>query len=182
MDDARIIALYWERSEDAITASEQKYGSYCRTIAQNILHSECDTQDCLNDTWLHAWNAMPPQRPNRLSAFFGRITRNLALDRYRSSHAARRGSGETALCLDELAQCVGDSGSFPDTLLLRDALNRFLQGLQPQPRKLFLLRYWYMLSVRETAVRTGVSEGAAKMSLQRTRTALREFLEKEELL
>ena len=105
MEDTEIVALYWARDQRAITESEEKYGTYCASIARNILGPE-DTVECVSDTWFRAWNAMPPQRPSLLSAFFGRITRNLAFDRYRSQSAAKRGKKETALVLEELGDCV----------------------------------------------------------------------------
>ena len=106
MDDHKIIDLYWARSQQAIAESDRKYGTYCRTIARNILPRLEDAEECVNDTWLRAWNAMPPQRPSVLQAFFGKLTRNLSLDRWRREHAAKRGGSQIELALDELEDCL----------------------------------------------------------------------------
>lgn len=179
MNDTQIIELYFSREEQAIAESQLKYGRYCTAIANNILFSKEDSEECVNDTWLQAWNTMPPKKPNRLSLFFGTITRNLAINLYRKRSADKRGGTGIDLCLDELEECVGKGDSFGDSLELKDALDRFMETLKPKPKKIFLVRYWYMLSVKDTARVCGVSEGAAKMSLKRTRLELKEFLEKE---
>ena len=179
MEDSVIIELYWQRSEDAISESRTKYGRYCTVIADNILHCPEDTEECLDDTWLKAWDAIPPQKPDRLSVFLGRITRNLAIDRYRSSRAEKHGKGQIALCLDELAECVGTDETITDDLALKTALEDFLQELDGEARDTFLLRYWFMFSIKEIARRLSKSEGAVKMSLQRTRSKLKSYLEQE---
>ncbi len=106
MEDLQIIELFWQRSESAVTETARKYGRYCHTIAYNILHSREDSEECVNDTYLNAWRTIPPQRPERLSTFLGKITRNLSLKRWEQYHAEKRGAGQTALALDELAECV----------------------------------------------------------------------------
>lgn len=179
MDDSRIIDLYFKRSQDAVKESEAKYGKQCGIIAYNILRSKEDSEECVNDTWFKAWNTIPPQKPSRLSVFLGKITRNLAIDRYRTNHREKRGSGETAVCLDELAECVGYEETFPEGPSLREALKKFLSEQTPQSRKIFMLRYWYVFSIKDIADRTKLTEAAVKMSLHRTRTALRIFLENE---
>lgn len=179
MEDSEIVALYFARDEKAITESEQKYGTLCRTIANRILDSIPDAEECVSDTWLRAWNVIPPERPNRLEAFFAKITRNLALDRWRSSHAKKKGGGIAELCLDELGNAVSSSADPVDRLLLRDLLNRFLRELKPETREIFLLRYWYFCTNAEIARRTGKSLAAVKISLHRTREELRKYLEKE---
>lgn len=181
MEDVKITELFFNRSESAIEESHKKYGKYCGKIALNILHSEEESEECVNDTWLKAWNSIPPSKPEKLSVFLGSITRNLAIDRYRRAKSAKRWNGEAAVCLEELAECISDenSDSFTDTLYLKDALNRFLEGLSGSARDLFMLRYWYMLPIKEAAKRCGIKEGTARMSLSRTREALREFLENE---
>lgn len=179
MEDAHIVDLYWQRDEKAIANSRQKYGAYCGTIARNILASEEDAEECVADTWLRAWNAIPPQRPRRLSVFFGKITRNLALDRYRASHSQKRGGGQVPLCLEELRDCVGDSEPMADRLALKELLDAFLLALPSRSREVFLLRYWYCMPVSEIAARCSLSEGAVKMQLQRTRDKLRDTLQKE---
>lgn len=179
MEDSVIIELYWQRSETAISESRNKYQRYCTVIADNILHSPEDTEECLDDTWLKAWDAMPPHKPNRLSVFLGKITRNLAIDRWRKSRAEKYGKGQIALCLDELAECVGTDETITDDLALKTALDGFLQELDGETKDIFLLRYWYMFSVKEIAARLGKSDGAVKMSLQRTRSKLKSYLEQE---
>ena len=129
MEDKHIIDLYWQKDQAAIKESDAKYGAYCSTIADNILHSQEDTEECVNDTWLRAWNAIPPEKPKRLSVFFGRITRNLAIDRYRRDRAQKYGGGQTALCLDELGECIGEESTIEDRLALRELINSFLSAL-----------------------------------------------------
>ena len=179
MEDISIIQLYWQRDQQAIHESNEKYGSYCAAIAWNILHSSQDTEECVSDTWLRAWNSIPPARPSRLSAFFGRITRNLAIDRYRQDISKRNGGGQAKVCLEELAECISESTPFEDVLALRDLLNEFLESIKEKPRKIFMFRYWYCMSVEEIAKRLNMDKGAVKMSMSRTRTKLRKFLEKE---
>ena len=179
MEDSHIIKLYWQRNESAIKESQKKYGGYCSSIADNILHSAEDTEECVNDTWFRAWNTIPPEKPKRLAVFFGRITRNLAIDRFRSDTSKKRGGGQMALCLDELAECIGEDSPIEDRLALREVLNRFLRELPEKSRTIFLLRYWYMMPVSEIAKQYELSEGAVKMLLQRVRNKLKDYLEKE---
>lgn len=179
MNDNEIIELYFQRSEAAIAESGRKYGGYCGTIARNILHSAEDAEECVNDTWRKAWDSIPPSRPSRLSVFLGRITRGLAIDRYRRSSAKKRGSGEVSLCLDELVECVSDRRSIAEDYILKDALDRFLRGLKADSAELFMLRYWYMQPIKDIARSHSMSEAAVKMKLHRIRTALKEFLETE---
>lgn len=182
MDDWQIIALYNERSEAALSETSAKYGKYCRTIAYNILYNEEDSEECVNDTWLRAWEAIPPQYPNRLSAFLGKITRNLALNRYKQNAAKKRGGGQTMLVLEELAECVpGTDGTeeVVEEALLVEVLNRFLADLPAEKRKMFLRRYWYLSSVKEIAEDFNLGESNVKMTLLRIREQLKSVLEKE---
>lgn len=179
MDDNRIIELYFKRSEAAVKESRDKYGKQCGIIAYNILRSKEDSEECVNDTWFKAWNVIPPTKPTKLSTFLGRITRNLAIDRFRKMIANKRGRGETDVCLEELAECVGYEETFTDDLILKDALEHFLEELTPNAREIFMLRYWYMYDTEYIANRMKLSDGAVKMSLHRSRTALRIFLENE---
>ncbi len=182
MDDIKIIDLYWMRSESAISETAKKYGSYCRSIAFRILHNDQDSEECVNDTWLGAWNAMPPKRPSVLSTFLGRITRNLSLDRWKQYNAEKRGSGEMTVALEELRECVpAQDGveSALDDMALADALNRFLFSLPQEPQKFFVQRYWYLCSIREIADNCGASTSKVKMSLLRSRRGLQKFLQKE---
>lgn len=182
MDDQQIIALYWARSEAAIPATADKYGSYCHAIAYRILHNREDSEECVNDTWLHAWNAMPPHRPSRLSTFLGKITRNLSLHRWERSAAQKRGSGQVPLALEELEECVPLAPGVSQTaeeLALAECLERFLSDLPADTRRIFLRRYWYLSSVKEIAQDFGMGQSAVKMRLARTRDKLKQFLEQE---
>ena len=179
MKDKEIIDLYWARDEAAIRESEISYGAYCGKVADNILHSERDSEECVNDTWLRAWNALPPERPNRLRLFFARITRNLALDRLRRKQSLKAGGGQVAVCLDELSEIIGDEEAFPERLALRELIEQFLESLSAKQREMFMLRYWYIQPVSEIAERYQVSEGAVKMTLQRVREKMRAYLIEE---
>lgn len=180
MDDGRIIELYFKRSEKAVEESRNKYGKYCNIIADNILHSNEETEECVNDTWFKAWNSIPPTKPKKLAVFLGKITRNLAIDRLRAKISEKRGGGEADMCLDELSECVGEDDKIIEGLPLRDLLNRFLEELMPREREIFMLRYWYTFSVKEIAERLKLKEGAVKMSLYRSRCTLRVFLANED--
>lgn len=186
MDDSEILDLYFARSEAAIAETDLKYGHYCGTIAFRILHSRDDSDEIVNDTWMKAWNAIPPERPQILSAFLGTITRNLSLHRYEKEHAAKRGSGETAAALDELSEVLASNETTEEAAIrnvedteLTDALNRFLGQLSETNRTVFLRRYWYLEPVKEIAESMESSEGKVKMSLLRTRKKLAEFLVRE---
>lgn len=182
MKDNEIIELYWERSEHAILETANQYGNYCYTIAYNILYNTQDSEECVNDTWLHAWNVIPPQRPNRLSVFLGKITRNLSLDRYRHYTAKKRGSGQLVYALDELTDCVPTKDTFDDWIEenhLVEMLNRFLESLSSENRKIFMRRYWYMSSIKEIASDYKLTESKVKMSLLRSREQLKLLLESE---
>jgi len=180
LEDEKIVALYWDRSEDAIVQSDRKYGRYCGSIAAGILESREDREECVSDTWLRAWNAMPPQRPNRLAVFFGKITRNLSLDRWRRLHADKR--VQAPLALDELGDCIpaaDNAAALTERMVIVECLNRFLDSLPQDTRILFLRRYWYWRSVRDLASDFGITESKVKMVLMRTRNDLRLYLEKE---
>lgn len=182
MEDHAIIALFWAREERALEETAHKYGSFCRSIAYNILCNREDTEECVNDTWLRAWNSMPPQRPSILSSFLGKITRNLSLDRFKLSHAGKRGGGQLPLALEELGDCVSGGESVEDQLAMKELsrlLDRFLRDLPERECCIFLRRYWFVDSIREIALRYQMAEGSVKSTLYRTRQKLRLFLEKE---
>ena len=180
MEDNRIVDLYFERSETAIFETSQKYGKYCHCIAYNILNSELDAEECVNDTYLRAWDAIPPERPRLLKSFLGRITRNLALDRYDREHAVKRG-GEGDIALDELGECIPDSDGreMSDELAMKESINRFLASLSKQTRIIFMRRYWYLMSIANIASGMGLSVSNVKVILMRTRKKFKEHLEKE---
>lgn len=182
MEDTEIVALYWARDEAALAESERKYGGYCRAIALGILESREDAAECVNDTWLRAWEAMPPRRPSRLDTFLGRLTRNLSLDRWRARRARKRGGGQVELALHELEECL-PSGDRPERALeaktLADSLDRFLEALPREKRVLFIQRYWYLRPVEELAALHGMGKNTAASTLFRLRAQLREHLERE---
>jgi RNA polymerase sigma-70 factor (ECF subfamily) len=179
MKDEKIVGLYWERNEAAISESGKKYGSYCHSIAYNILQSHEDSDECVNDTWSSAWNAMPPKKPSKLQAFLGRITRNIAIDRYRFGRAQKR-SAKTEVLLDEYWECI-PNGEMPleDEVSLKLAINSFLASLDPRTRIIFMRRYWYAMSVKSIAEGMQLSQGHVNVILHRTRTKFREHLQKE---
>ncbi|MGI6030762.1 MAG: RNA polymerase sigma factor [Eubacteriales bacterium] len=182
MTDESIVALYWARDEQALVETDRQYGSYCRSIAYHILYDSEDADECVNDTWMRAWNAMPPQRPNRLSAFLGRITRNLSLDRYRARHAQKRVSNEFPLILEELEGCAPaplDTEHMAEDRELAASINDFLRELPVRECNLFLARYWNGLSIAEISRHYGLTQSHVKTILFRCRNRLRSHLEKE---
>lgn len=180
MEDEKIIELYWTRDEAAILETDLKYHPYCHTIAYRILTNEEDAEECVNDTWLRTWNQIPPQRPQIFSAFLGRITRNLSIDRYRKAHAAKR-AGNLAMVDLELDDCVGRSHleEWMDDKMIADVITAFLKEQDAFSRILFMRRYWYLESIADIAARCGASESKVKSNLFRTRKALKKRLEAE---
>lgn len=181
MDDAAIIALYWARDEDAIVQTQRKYGPYCRTIAQNILGSPEDAEECVSDTWHNAWNAMPPQRPDSLGAFLGRIVRNLSISRWRREKAQKRYAGLEAQ-LSELEDCLPAPGWVEETVEGRELtalLEHWLEELRQEDRILFLRRYWYGVPVKDLAKARGMGANQMAKRLLRLRKDLKAYLERE---
>ena len=177
MQDENIIELYFARDERAIAATSEKYNGYCMQIAMNILGSHEDSEECVNDTYLAAWNSIPPTRPSKLSAYLGRLTRNLSLNRYKSNNAARRGGGEFALSLDELDDCIADTFSQEqDAEALGKIISEFLYTQTKETQQVFVRRYFYSDSIADICDRFGMSESRAKSMLHRTRLALRAYL------
>lgn len=182
MDDEQIVDLYWARSEIAISETANKYGRYCHSIAYNILHNNEDSEECVNDTYMRAWGAVPPQRPNRLSAFLGKITRNLSLNRYEKYTAQKHGEGQVPMALDELQECIPVSDNVEQVIEdaeLVELFNHFLATLPQEVRKIFMRRYWYLSSIKEIAEDYGFNESKVKMILLRARNELKQILEKE---
>jgi len=179
MEDAAIIGLYWARDEQAIPATEEKYGNYCTAIARNIVGNAQDAEECVNDTYLQAWNAMPPHRPRFLNVFLGKIVRNRSLNRYRDNTADKRGGGALPAVLEELSEVVSGREDVSQTLeyaVLVEAIDTFLDGLSPEKRSMFVRRYWYTDSISEIAARYGMKAGAVSMTLSRLRAKLRSDL------
>lgn len=182
MEDAQIVELYWNRDERAITKTAERYGPYCRTVAGRILPDPGEAEECVNDTWLRAWNAIPPQRPRSLGAFLSKITRNLAFDRLKARGRVKRGGGELTLALEELGECVSPSDSVEEEVQrkeLEGAVRAFLRGLPPRDRDIFLRRYFFVEPVGEIAARYAMGENAVSAVLSRTRKKLRTHLERE---
>lgn len=181
MDDLAIIELFFQRSEQAIAEAQQKYGKFCRKLALDLLREERDAEECVNDTWQAAWQTIPPQRPRMLGAYLGRITRNLAISRFRKNTAQMRTEGLTML-LSELEQCVPSGQSTEgavDAILLGDCISNWLESLPADDRALFLRRYWFGESLRELARAVGTGEGHLAQRMYRLRLKLKQTLEKE---
>ena len=179
MDDERIIQLYFERNQDALMETKIKYGSYCYMIAFNILHSREDSDECLNDTLNHTWNAIPPTRPNIFKSFLGRITRNIAIDRCRYESAQKRDADITPI-IDEYFESI-PNGKTPveDEVVLSQMINGFLFSLDTKTRVIFMRRYWYSMSVADIAKEMGLSENHISVILHRTRNKFKNYLTKE---
>jgi len=182
MDDEKIVQLYFDRNEKAIEETANKYGRYCTSIAMNILANREDAEECVNDTYLHTWNSIPPHRPTVLSTFLGKIVRNLSFNRYKHNTADKRGGGEIPLVLDELTECVSGHDDVPSGCVMKElvsAINDFLDTLPEIKRNVFVCRYWYTDSVTDIAARYGMERAAVSMMLSRTRTQLHNYLTKQ---
>ena len=182
MEDREIVELFWKRNERAVEAASQTYGRYCRAIADSILSDSEDAAECVNDTWLHAWNSIPPHRPDSLKAYLGKLTRYICLNRWRDSRAAKRGGGQCMLAYEELAECIPANGCVDEGLeaeALTEAINRFLAVLPETDRRIFVCRYWYFEPVAEIASRFGFSQSKVKTTLWRLRKKLLEALKRE---
>lgn len=184
MDDSKIIELFFERSDRAIIELSNKYGAVCSKIADNILNNRLDAEECVNDAYLGVWNTIPPQRPDPLLSYVCRIVRNLALKKYHENTAQKRNSYYDA-ALDEIAECIPASYSVEDEVMAKDlanAINGFLETLDPQSRIMFIRRYWHADSVEEIAALFHKNNHYISVRLSRIRKALRQHLRKEELL
>ena len=185
MEDPKIVELYWARSEEAIARTAEKYGGYCHQIAYGILRDLQDSEECVSDTWLRTWNALPPQKPASLGAFVAKITRNLALDRYRKHHTASRGGGQVQMAMEEMEWALparDPMNELTDAAVLTAALERFLDGLPKGKRQVFLLRYWFFLTPTQIAQQLDLSKNTVASMLRRTRLELKEFLRQEEIV
>ena len=178
MEDEKILALYEARSEAAIAETSQKYGGYCRTIAYNILLSFEDTDECVQDTWLKTWNAIPPEKPRRLKSFVGKITHNLAIDRYRKNARQNRCTLDEVLAELQVPE-LSDPEQSAEGKELSRAISDFLRAQSPEKRVLFVRRYWYVDSISEISRKTGMKEDRIRTELYRMRKKLRACLEKE---
>ena len=182
MEDKKIIKLLFQRAEQALDLLAARFGPRLLLTARNILSDHQDAEECVSDTYLAAWNSIPPHHPNLLSAYLAKLTRRISISRFRAKHRQKRAASEYALSLDELTQ-VTDHSAAPEELLeahvLGEVINRFLQSLTDEERNLFLARYFFLDPLRDAAALYGMSEGKAKSMLFRLRGRLREFLAKE---
>ena len=179
MDDAKIVQLYWDRNEQAIPATADKYGNYCTSIAKNILGNHEDAEECVNDTYMNAWNSMPPHRPSILSTFLGKITRNLSLNRYKHNTADKRGGGELPVVLDEISNLVSGTDDVEQEINSKElikAIDTFLGTLSIEKRGMFIRRYWYFDSISDIANRFGMTENNVSVTLNRLRLKLHNYL------
>ena len=181
MEDAAIIALYERRSQRAIEETAAKYGGYCSAVASNLLGCPEDTEEIVNDTWLAAWQDIPPSRPNCLRAYLGRLTRNLAISRFRFARAGKRYAGLEAM-LSELEEVL-PGGTSPEEALagkeLALCLQAWVDSLESEERRLFVRRYWHGVAVKQLAREAGVTQNAMTLRLTRLRRSLRARLEQE---
>ncbi|MBE5936509.1 MAG: sigma-70 family RNA polymerase sigma factor [Lachnospiraceae bacterium] len=179
MDDKDIIELYFARNEMAISETADKYGNYCTAIAKNIVGNDEDAYECVNDTYLNTWDAIPPTRPSIFSAFLAKITRNLAFNIYRRKHTKKRSGGEVTLVLDELAECVSGKDNVESEVERKElisTINSFLESLEPNKRNIFVCRYWYSDSVKNIATRFKMTESNVSVTLNRLRVKLKDYL------
>ena len=178
MDDAGIVSLFLARSENAIKESQKKYGRLCRGLAMRVLGNRQDAEETENDTFLRAWNTIPPAEPDSLGAYLAVICRRLAIDRLRHSKRKKRGDNAYEASLEELDLAVADLSADPaDEAALRDMMTRFLAALSDQSRTVFMQRYFWCMTVKEIAADTGLGESAVKMTLARAREKLKKELE-----
>ncbi len=185
MEDPKIVELFFARDEAGITAARDTYGGYCAQVARRLLDTEEDVEEVLSDTWLRAWNSIPPEKPGNLKLYLAKIARNLSFDRFRSQTREKRGGGELPLALHELSECIPSPEQPEDALeaeQLKQAVNAFLGELPQRDRKVFLLRYFYVETTESIGKRLGIRPALVRTSLSRTRKKLKTYLIKEELL
>ena len=179
MTDSELIELYFDRNEDAIRLTDEQYGKYLHKVAFNILNDSFYSEECVNDTYLRAWDSIPPTRPGIFSSFLAKITRNLALDRYKAQRAQKRGGGAIEESLDELTECVGEGDGGVDSVAISTAINRLLGGSRKTDRIVFVKRYFYAQSIKEIATAHSLGESVVKVTLYRMRQTLRVMLKQE---
>ncbi len=179
MDDSVIVQMYWDRNEEALSETAKKYGSYCFSIAKNIVGNNEDAEECVNDTYLQTWNSIPDNKPKMLSTYLGKITRNISFNRYKRNNAEKRGGGQIGLVLDELSDLIASPDKPEmeiDSKLLSKAINSFLSNLPLEKRKIFMCRYWYADSIKDIAKTFGMTENNVSVILNRLRQKLSEHL------
>lgn len=182
MEDSKIVDLFWSRDERAVEESRQRYGGYCFSVAQGILDDPQDAEEVVADTWLHAWNSIPPERPKFLKQYLAKLTRNLALSLWRSQNARKRGGGQVELALEELGECIPSPATAHGHLEgqeLKKSINAFLSAQPRRDRNVFLRRYFYLEETAQIAARYGLTEDNVFQILSRTRRKLKKYLKKE---
>ncbi len=182
MEDGKIIELYWRRSQEAIVESQKKYENYCMKIAMNVLSNREDARECVNDVWLAAWDKIPPNRPEILSAFLGKIARRISIDCYRRQTAAKRGGNEMTLALEELEECLVARDTVEELIEKKElerSLNEFIHELDEEKQDMFVRRYWYLDSMKQIARRHKCSESKVRTTLFRCRKQLQEKMQEE---
>lgn len=182
MTDDKIIELYFARAEAAIEETDRKYGAYCLQISENILHCREDSEECVNDTWLKAWETIPPTKPRCFRLFLAKIVRNLSFNKYKEKYTDKRGNGEIALILDELEECIVGKNAVEDFCMakeLQKTLDAFVNVLPEKECNVFVRRYFYSDSIRDISKRYGLSENNIRVMLNRIRNKLRDKLEEE---
>ena len=185
MDDQSIVVLYWDRSEQAIAETDRKYGAYCYSIAYHALANSEDAEESVSDTYMAAWNQLPPHRPSILATFLGKITRRISINRWKAKNTAKRGGGQITLTLEELDDCVDGKQNIERAYESHElvwAFNRFLETLPETERDVFLRRYWFFDSIADIAESFGFAQSKVTSMLYRTRGKLRKQLEKEGFL
>ena len=181
MEDLQIIELFWQRDKEAVRELEHSYAPLLKQIAQNITSSPEDAEECVNDTYFKLWNTIPPERPNSLRNYAARVTRNLAIDRFRKNHSKSRDC-EITLITEEIDDVFGTNDKQYDSVELKEIINSFLEKLDEKNRILFVRRYWQAESIKELAEQFHMRDSTVKMRLSRTREKFRKYLEKEGLL
>ena len=182
MDERRIIELYFERDEQAIAETQNKYGKYCFAVANNILSNEQDSEECVNDTYNKVWNSIPPQNPNSLKLFLAKITRNLALDKIKRETREKRGGNNLELALDEISEIISDGESIESELESKEfmlSVNSFLRAIPKRDCDVFVSRYFYLEPTEKIAKKYSLSSANVSKILSRTRIKLKDFLKKE---
>ena len=185
MEDEKIVDLFWDRDESALVQTKRKYGDYCYSIAYHIVNNAEDAEECENDTYLGAWNSIPPQRPMVLKAYLAKIVRNLSLKKWRGTVAKKRGGGEAQLIFDELSASIPDNRNVEAIVEAKEltcVIEQFLKEQSVMDRRVFICRYWYFDSIAEISDQFGFSVSKTKSILFRTRKKLFEKLKEEELI
>ncbi len=181
MEDKKIVDLYWARSQRAIEETSKKFGHYLKSVSFNILRNNEDASECVNDTYLKAWNSMPNARPYYLKGFLSKITRNISLDLYKKNNALKRGKGEVEITIDELSEIISSGNNIDekiDEMYILDIINKFLDNLGREKRKIFLMRYFYINSIEEISKNLNMSKNSITTILFRLRNDLKKELEK----